>query len=77
MVKWLEHPTCRRKVLGSNPGRVIPKTLKMEPTAFVLGAQHKQWSRENKPVSHNWKKGRGRLDLNQLVGNWDVKPHLT
>ncbi|KAJ8028337.1 hypothetical protein HOLleu_30541 [Holothuria leucospilota] len=21
----------------------------MEPTAFVLGAQHKQWSRENKP----------------------------
>ncbi|KAJ8018706.1 NLR family CARD domain-containing protein 4 [Holothuria leucospilota] len=52
-------------------------TLKMESTAFVLGAQHKQWSRENKPVSHNWKKGRGRLDLNQLVGNWDVKPHLT
>ncbi|KAJ8034194.1 hypothetical protein HOLleu_20932 [Holothuria leucospilota] len=49
----------------------------MEPTAFVLGAQHKQWSRENEPVSHNWKKGRGRLDSNQLVGNWDVKPHLT
>ncbi|KAJ8042046.1 hypothetical protein HOLleu_13013 [Holothuria leucospilota] len=34
-------------------------------------------SMDNKPVSHNWKKGRGRLDLNQLVGNWDVKPHLT
>ncbi|KAJ8034402.1 hypothetical protein HOLleu_21223 [Holothuria leucospilota] len=49
----------------------------MEPTAFVLGAQHKQWSRKNKPGSHNWKKGRGRLDLNQLVGNWDVKLHLT
>ncbi|KAJ8026221.1 hypothetical protein HOLleu_34013 [Holothuria leucospilota] len=49
----------------------------MEPTAFVLGAQHKQWSRENKPVSHNWKKGCGHLDLNQLVGNWDVTPHLT
>ncbi|KAJ8034901.1 hypothetical protein HOLleu_21923 [Holothuria leucospilota] len=28
----------------------------MEPTAIVLGAQHKQCSRENKPVSHNWKK---------------------
>ncbi|KAJ8037265.1 hypothetical protein HOLleu_18042 [Holothuria leucospilota] len=28
----------------------------MEPTAFVLGAQHKQWSRKNKPVSHNWRK---------------------
>ncbi|KAJ8031193.1 hypothetical protein HOLleu_27841 [Holothuria leucospilota] len=49
----------------------------MEPTAFVLCAQHKQWSRENKPVSHNWKKGCGHLDLNQLVGNWGVKPHLT
>ena len=46
-------------------GRVIPKTLKMEPTAIVLGVQHKQWSRQNKPVSHNWKKGGGRLDLNQ------------
>ena len=33
--------------------------------------------RENKPVSHNWKKGRGRLDLNQKVGNWAVKLHLT
>ncbi|KAJ8030499.1 hypothetical protein HOLleu_26942 [Holothuria leucospilota] len=38
----------------------------MEPTASVLGAQHKQWSRENKQVSHNWKKGLGRLNLNQL-----------
>ena len=33
--------------------------------------------RENKPVSHNWKKGLGQLDLNQLVGNWAVKPYLT
>ena len=33
--------------------------------------------RENKPVSHNWKKGCGRLDLNQLVGNWALKLHLT
>ena len=49
----------------------------MEPTAVVRDAPHKQWSRENKPVSNNWKKGRGRLNLNQLVGNWAVKPHLT
>ena len=35
-------------------GRVIPKALKMEPTAVVLGAEHKQWSRQNKPVSHDW-----------------------
>ncbi|KAJ8024657.1 hypothetical protein HOLleu_34618 [Holothuria leucospilota] len=54
MVKWLEHLTYRQKVWGSTPGRVIPKTLKMEPTAIVLGAQHNGWSRE-KPVSHNWK----------------------
>ena len=26
---------------GSNPGRVIPKTLKMVPVATLLGAQHK------------------------------------
>ena len=25
---------------GSNPGRVIPKTLKMVPVAALLGAQH-------------------------------------
>ena len=25
---------------GSNPGRVIPKTLKMAPVATLLGAQH-------------------------------------
>ena len=31
---------------GSNPGRVIPKTLKMVPVATLLGAQHslgKHW----------------------------------
>ena len=25
---------------GSNPGRVIPKTLKMVPVATLLGARH-------------------------------------
>ncbi|KAJ8038129.1 hypothetical protein HOLleu_19116 [Holothuria leucospilota] len=49
----------------------------MEPSAIVLGAQHKQWSRENKPVSHAGKKGRGRPHLNQLIRNLAVKPHLT
>ena len=47
----------------SRPGHT--KDFKMEPTAVVLGAQHKQWSRENKPVSHNWRKSGGRLDSNQ------------
>ena len=27
------------------PGRVIPKTLKMEPTAVVRDAPNKQWSK--------------------------------
>ncbi|KAJ8021725.1 hypothetical protein HOLleu_39011 [Holothuria leucospilota] len=61
----VEHPPLTRKARVRFPGRVIPKTLKMEPTAVVRDAPHKQWSRENKPVSHNWEKGRGRLDLNQ------------
>ena len=26
--------------MGSIPGRVIPKTIKMGPAAFLLGAQH-------------------------------------
>ena len=32
--------------MGSNPGRVIPKTLNIVPTAFLSGAQHeKKWVR--------------------------------
>ena len=49
----------------------------MEPTAVVGDALHKQWRKENKSVSHNWKKGFGWHYLNQLVGNWTVKPHVT
>ena len=29
-----------REVVGSNPGRAIPKALKMVPVATLLGAQH-------------------------------------
>ena len=35
-----EHPLRDREVVGSNPGRVIPKALKMVPVATLLGAQH-------------------------------------
>lgn len=59
----------------SNPVRVLPKTLKIEPTSIVLGARHKQSSRENKPVNDNWKKGCRCLNLNQWIRNWTVKPH--
>ena len=50
---------------GFDPRPGHTKDFKMEPTAVVLGAQYKQWRRENKPVSHKWKKGRFQLDLNQ------------
>ena len=36
----VERPLCDRKVAGSIPGRVIPKTLKMVLAALSLGAQH-------------------------------------
>ena len=35
-----EHPLQDREVVGSNPGRAIPKALKMVPVATLLGAQH-------------------------------------
>ena len=35
-----EHPLRDREVMGSNPGRAIPKALKMVPVATLLGAQH-------------------------------------
>ena len=36
----LEHPLWDREVVGSKPGRAIPKALKMVPVATLLGAQH-------------------------------------
>ena len=35
-----EHPFRDQEVVGSNPGRAIPKALKMVPVATLLGAQH-------------------------------------
>ena len=43
IARVVAHPllTLReREVLGSNPGRAIPKALKMVPVATLLGAQH-------------------------------------
>ena len=58
---------------------LLPKTLKMEHTAVVRDAQHKQLSRENKPVSHNSMEKRTwpASDLNQYDGNWAVRLQLT
>ena len=53
----VEHPLRDREVVGSNPGRAIPKALKMVPVATLLGAQHYKastgFSTPNK-ISHNW-----------------------
>ena len=51
-----EHPLRDREVVGSNPGRAIPKALKMVPVATLLGAQYYKastgFSSPNK-ISHN------------------------
>ena len=36
----VEHSLRDREVVGSIPGRAIPKALKMVPVATLLGAQH-------------------------------------
>ena len=36
----VEHPLREREVVGSNPGRAIPKALKMVPVATLRCAQH-------------------------------------
>ena len=36
----VERPLCDQEVVGSIPGRVITKTLKMVLAALSLGAQH-------------------------------------
>ena len=50
------HPLRDREVVGSNPGRAIPKALKMVPVATLLDAQHYKastgFSSPNK-LSHN------------------------
>ena len=36
----VEHLLREREVVGSNPGRAIPKALKMVPVAILIGAKH-------------------------------------
>ena len=46
-LQWLaqlvEPSLSSREVVGSFPGRVIPKTSKMVPAALSLDVQHKGW----------------------------------
>ena len=41
----VEHPPLTLKARVRFPGRVVPKTLKMEPTTVMRDAPHKQWSK--------------------------------
>ena len=40
IAQMVERPLWEREVVGSIPGRAIPKALKMVPVATLLGAQH-------------------------------------
>ena len=52
----VEHLLRDREVVGSNPGRAIPKALKMVPVVTLLDTQHYKastgFSSPNK-ISHN------------------------
>ena len=51
IAQMVEHPLREREVVGSNPGRAIPKALKMVPVATLLGAQHYKAS-TGSPLTH-------------------------
>ena len=48
--KVIECPFCDREDVGSIPGRIIPKTLKMVLAVLSLGAQNK----ESRARNQNW-----------------------
>ena len=51
IAQMVEHPLREREVVGSIPGRAIPKALKMVPVATLLGAQHYKVS-TGSPLTH-------------------------
>ena len=42
VAQLVEHPLCDWEVMGSIPGRVIPKTLKMVVAALLLALSSKK-----------------------------------
>ena len=52
IAQMVERPLREREVVGSNPGRAIPKALKMVPVATLLGAQHYKAS-TGPPLTHS------------------------
>ena len=57
-----------REVVGSIPGRAIPKALKMVPVATLLGAQYNKastgFSSPNK-VSHNYPRNTAKINKSE------------
>ena len=51
IARMVERPLREREVVGSNPGRAIPKALEMVPVATMLGAQHYRKS-TGSPLTH-------------------------
>ena len=72
LVQWITTP-------GLKITRGIPSINKKCQTFSTLGVKRNVNFGYLAPglSAHNWKKGRGLFDLNQLFGNWVVKPHLT
>ena len=51
IAQMVERPLWEREVVGSIPGRAIPKALKMVPVAILLGAQHYK-ANTGSPLTH-------------------------
>ena len=51
-MQMVGRPLREREVVGSNPGRAIPKAFKMVPVATLLGAQHYKAS-TGSPLTHH------------------------
>ena len=55
VAKWLERPPREREVVGTIPGRHIPKSLTLVVVAFPLGAQdYGNSTTTGPPVSELW-----------------------
>ena len=52
LAQMVERPLREREVVGSIPGRAIPKAFKMVPVVTLLGAQHYgSWTPRPKTIS--------------------------
>ena len=52
IAQMVDHPLREQEVVGSIPGRAIPKALKMVPVATLIGAQHYKASTGSSPTHY-------------------------